>query len=108
MTTMLLGIISCQDRSEADIIGRHLQKHKLAACMQIVDSVESSFLWPPGSSAIDYANEALLLVKTLEPKWAALEKEVLKKHSYKNPEIVAIPVSHVSRPYLDWLTNELA
>ncbi len=108
MTTMLLGIISCQDRTEADMIGRHVLKHKLAACMQIIDNVESSFLWPPGTSTIDYANEALLLVKTLESKWAALEKEVIKKHSYKNPEIVALPVSHVSRTYLDWLTNELA
>lgn len=104
---MLLGLISCDDRAEADMIGRHLLKHKLAACMQVLDGVESSFLWPPGKSTIDYANEALLLVKTLESKWSALEKEVIKKHSYKNPEILALPVSHVSKNYLEWLESEL-
>lgn len=104
---MLLGMISCQDKAEAQTIGTHLLKHKLAACIQVIDNVESSFLWPPGKARIDYNGEALLLVKTLESKWSALEKEVVKKHSYKNPEILALPVSHVSKNYLEWLESEL-
>lgn len=105
---MLLGFISCQDKAEAEIIGRTLLKKHLAACIQVIDAVDSSFLWPPGKGIIDAKIEALLIVKTLEPKWIALEKEVIKKHSYQNPEILALPVSHVSRKYLDWLTNELS
>ncbi len=105
---MLLGFISCQDKAEADAIGTHLLRHHLIGCMQIVEGVESSFLWPPGKSTVDYATEALLLIKTLDSKWTAVEKEVMKKHSYKNPEILAIPVSHVSKSYLDWLKAELS
>lgn len=105
---MLLGIISCQDKAEAETIGTHLLKNRLVACTQIIDNVESSFLWPPGKPHIDHTGEALLLVKTLESKWTTLETEVIKIHSYKNPEIVAVPVSHVSKKYLAWLTSELS
>ena len=105
---MLLGLVSCQDKAEAEAIGTHLLKKRLAACIQIVDNVESSFLWPAGKSHIDYGGEALLLVKTLESKWTEVEKEIVKKHSYKNPEIIALPVTHVSRNYLTWLTAELS
>lgn len=104
---MILGLISCENKSEADDIGTHLLRKHLIGCMQIIEHVESSFLWPPGKGTVDYANEALLLVKTLDSKWKQLEQEVIKKHSYKNPEIIALPVAHVSKNYLDWLTNEL-
>jgi len=107
MTTMLLGIISCQDTAEAEHIGINLLKKKLAACTQVVKGVESAFLWPPGTSRIDYAQEVLLLVKTVESKWKKLEKEVTKTHSYKNPEIIAVPVSRVNNTYLDWITKKL-
>ena len=62
---------------------------------------------PPGKNRLDYGEEGLLLVKTLESKWAALEKEVQALHSYENPEIIAIPLVHVTKKYLDWMTAEL-
>ncbi len=104
---MLLGFISCRDKNEADSIGIHLLKHRLIACMQILDGVQSSYLWPPGKSTVDYADETLLLVKTLESKWREMEKAVIKMHGYKNPEILAFPVSHASKKYLDWIIGEL-
>lgn len=108
MTTVLLGVISCQDKVEAEMIGALLLKKHLAACTQIISSVDSSFLWPPGKHVIDTKQEALLLVKTLETKWSALEREVQKAHSYQTPEIIALPIAHVSKSYLDWLTKELS
>lgn len=104
---MLLGFISCRDHAEADTIGMQLLRKHLVGCMQIIDSVQSSYLWPPGKSTVDYAEESLLLVKTLESKWTSVEREVKRLHSYKNPEISALPVVHVSNSYLKWLTGEL-
>ena|SRR3989344_3657750 len=108
MSTALLVMISCADKNQAERIGEQILKKKLAACVQIVNRVDSIFLWPPRKNQLDYADEALLLVKTLDTKWQALEKEVLRAHSYENPEIIAVPLTHVTRKYLDWLTSELS
>lgn len=107
MSTALLVMITCADKGQAERIGELLLKKKLAACVQIVDAVDSIFLWPPGKNRLDYAKETILLVKTLDAKWEVLEKEVIRAHSYENPEIIAIPLSHVTRKYLAWLSTEL-
>lgn len=108
MSDAILVIISCSDKSQAEQIGEQLLKKKLAACTQIVHTVDSMFLWPPHKNQIDYAQEALLLVKTLDNKWKALEKEIIRVHSYENPEIIALPLSHVAPKYMAWLQNELS
>ena len=108
MNTALLVMITCADKGQAERIGEHILKKKLAACVQIVDAVDSMFLWPPGKNRLDYAKESILLIKTLDAKWDALEKEVLRAHSYENPEIIAIPLAHVTRKYFAWLTKELS
>lgn len=104
---MLVIYITCQDREEAEKIGVALLKKRLVACVNIIDQAHSMYLWPPGKNRIEVATETILLCKTLESKWNALEKEVLKLHSYTNPMIYAIPVTHVRKKYYDWLTNEL-
>jgi periplasmic divalent cation tolerance protein len=108
MNKAVLVLISCEDKGQAERIGELLLKKKLAACTQVVEHVDSMFLWPPKKNMIDYATEALLLVKTLDSKWVALEKEIIKEHSYENPEIIAIPLTHVTKKYLSWLASELS
>lgn len=107
MKQAILVLISCADKNQAEQIGEHLLKNKLAACVQIVKNTDSMFLWPPGKNQIDYADEAILLVKTLKSKWMQLEKAVTKIHSYENPEIIALPLTHITAKYLAWLTSEL-
>jgi len=107
MNKALLVIISCEDKTQAERIGEDLLEKRLAACVQVIDRADSMFLWPRGKNQIDYAKESLLFIKTLENKWGALEKEIIKIHSYENPEIIAVPLTHVTKKYLDWLTKEL-
>ncbi len=108
MITPLLIMISCEDKDQAERIGKQLLKKKLTACAQVIPQANSMFLWPPKKNHIDYADEALLLLKTLDAKWEALEKEVIKIHSYENPEIIAITLTHVSKKYLAWMVSELS
>ena len=96
MTQALLVLVSCEDGGQAQRIGEKLLKAKLAACVQIIEQTSSMFLWPPGKNRLDYGEEGLLLIKTLERKWPALEKEIQKLHSYENPEIIAVPLVPVS------------
>ena len=104
---MLLIYITCKNRGEAEDIGRSLLKKRLVACVNIVDNMHSMYLWPPKKGTIEEADEVILLCKTLESKWKALEREVLRLHSYSNPEIAAIPLTHVTKRYADWLAGEL-
>ena len=108
MINILLGVISCQDKIEAEMIGTLLLKKHLAACIQIIPAIDSAFLWPPGKNIIDTKQEAVLLVKTLETTWSLLELEVQKIHSYQTPEILGLSVAHVNKAYLNWLTKELS
>lgn len=52
-------------------------------------------------------DEHLLLIKTLPPKYEAVEKYILDHHNYDTPEIVAIDAEKVSAGYLKWLTDYL-
>lgn len=104
---VLLIMVSCEDAAQAEHIGRELLKKKLAACVQIVPQVSSFYLWPPQKQHINIAEESILLIKTLENKWSLLEKKIKSLHSYENPEIIALPVTHVSSNYLNWLSEEL-
>ena len=106
--SMLLVMVSCQDESQAERIGKQLIKKRLAACTQITPRVSSLFLWPPKENNVKLADEAILVIKTLENKWKDVEKEVQLLHTYENPEIIGLPVTHVSDAYFKWLEAELS
>jgi periplasmic divalent cation tolerance protein len=107
MNTMILVFISCENKEQAEKIGSHLVKERLAACVQITPTVSSMFLWPPKEHTVTNVEETLLIVKSLESKWDELDEQVRKHHTYDTPEIIALPVSRVSKKYLEWLTEEL-
>lgn len=107
MNTMILVYISCENKEQAEKIGSILIRDRLAACVQITQSVTSMFLWPPKEHTVTKVEETLLMVKTLESKWEQLDEHVRKNHTYDTPEIIAIPAIHVSKKYLKWLTEEL-
>ena len=77
------------------LVGAHL-----AACVQIMPEMESVYRW---QGKIERQSEILLLAKTTQGKFAELEREVRALHSYDTPEIIAVPVSEASLPYLKWL-----
>ncbi|KKU81110.1 MAG: CutA1 divalent ion tolerance protein [Candidatus Gottesmanbacteria bacterium GW2011_GWA1_47_8] len=105
--SVITACVTCKDLEEANKIAQHLLKKRLVACVNIIDPVHSHYLWPPKKGRIEEAQEAVLLCHTLESKYKDIEKEVLKIHSYTNPALYAIPVSHVSKKYHDWIVGEL-
>ena len=104
---LLIVTITCKNKEEATKIGKMLLEKKLVACAKVTNDVHSMYLWPPKSGKIEEADEVMLICKTLESKWEAIEMEVRSIHSYENPEIYSLPVSHVSQKYLNWLRGEL-
>ena len=80
-----------------------LLKKRLAACANIVSGVDSSFWW---AGKIDRAREVLVIMKTRRLNFRRIEKEVKRLHSYKVPEIIAIPIIAGSKEYLNWVAGQ--
>ena len=49
------------------------------------------------SNKIDESAEVVLIAKTLDSKYQALEDEIHKIHTYETPCVFAIPVTHVAK-----------
>jgi periplasmic divalent cation tolerance protein len=72
--------------------------------VQILPEIESVYRW---KGKIERQSEVLLLAKTNLAKFEDLEREVRALHSYETPEIVALPITAGSEPYLKWLDASL-
>lgn len=96
----IVVFVTCVSAQEAQRIARVLVQKKLAACVHIGTPVKSIYRW---KGKIESASEILMLIKTKRSKFAALEKEVRRLHSYDTPEIIALPILAGSKAYLKWL-----
>lgn len=85
---------------EADRIATALVAEQLAACVNIVDNIRSTYRW---QGEIQSAAESLMVIKTREVLLPMIESRLGELHSYEVPELVAVPIESGARPYLDWL-----
>ena len=104
MTEAIIVLCTASSKDEARALGRALLEAKLAACVSIVRQVESHYWW---QGALEHADEVLLLIKTTRERFDAVRRTILEHHSYKVPEIVALPVLAGHQPYLDWITESV-
>ena len=104
---MILIYITCNNEEEAKKIGMHLLKKRLCACFNIIDGMKATYWWPPKSNKIEESNETILIVKTVEKKFDAIEKEILKIHSSDTPCLIAIPTVNVAKKYYRWIKGEI-
>ncbi|MFN2481000.1 MAG: divalent-cation tolerance protein CutA [Pyrinomonadaceae bacterium] len=95
-------LITAPNREEAARLAEMIVGARLAACVQILPEMESVYWW---EGEVKREPEHLLLVKTTAGRFATIEREVRALHSYETPEIVALPVSEASAPYLTWLVE---
>jgi periplasmic divalent cation tolerance protein len=94
-------MMTAGSREEAVRLAEMLVGARLAACVQILPEMESVYHW---QGEVRRDPEVLLLAKTTQARFPLLEREVRALHSYETPEIIALPVTAVSAPYLEWLT----
>ena len=96
--------ITAKDKAEARKIGSELVVSKLAACVNIIDNMNSMYVW---EGKIQDDKEVILIAKTTEARVPLLIEKVKTLHSYDCPCIVSIPVSGGNREFLDWIANEV-
>ena len=84
----------------AQTIAERVVDEELAACVNIVTGVSSVFRW---HGKVETDQEMLLIIKTREPVYKALEERIVELHPYELPEIIGVPILRGLAGYLTWL-----
>ena len=90
-------------RAEAVELARAAVELRLAACAQVSGPVASTYWW---GGSVERAEEWLLTLKLPAAGYQALAEFLAGRHSYDEPEIVALPIIAGSEPYLSWIEEE--
>ena len=104
MAGEIVILCTCASEEEASKISTHLLEERLAACVSVFPVGRSYYWW---KGAIESSAEHLLLIKSSESLFSAVEKAVRKIHSYEVPELLALQVTDGSADYLNWLRTNL-
>ncbi len=102
MMDALIVYITAPKEDEAVKIGRALVEAHIAGCVNIVRAIRSIYSW---QGKIEDDEEVLMIVKTRADLFGALQTKVKELHSYKVPEIIALPVAAGSEDYINWLNE---
>jgi len=103
MSETLIVITNCPDEPTAERIGRTVVEQRLAACVNRLAPVHSTYRW---QGRIENAVEVPLLIKTTRARYPDLEAAIRSLHPYSVPEIIAIPAAGGYPPYLRWVDEE--
>jgi periplasmic divalent cation tolerance protein len=99
--------ITSGSKDEAKKLSRGLVEEKLAFCVNAVPGIQSTYHWE-GKIHVD--DEFLLIVKTRQDRYEALEQWVKSNHSYDIPEIISLPIQKGLPEYLnaidDWVPTQ--
>jgi len=104
MNNFLQVTTTTSDRETASTIAERLVEQHLAACVQIVGPIESTYRW---EGKIAHDQEWMCVIKTGNTLFAAVERAIQESHPYEEPEIIATPIVAGSHGYLDWLRGAL-
>jgi periplasmic divalent cation tolerance protein len=104
MSDVLQVVTTASSQAEAQKIAEALVKRRLAACVQVMGPITSSYHW---KGALQTAQEWQCVAKTRKTHYEALAAAIAELHSYDVPEVLAFEVAAGSRAYVDWLTAEL-
>ena len=100
-----IAYMTAGSKDEARKVGRELLESKLAACVNIIDNMNSMYMW---EDALQDDQEVVLIAKTTEERMPALIEKVKAAHSYECPCVLAIPVVHGNPEFIAWIRKEAA
>ncbi|MCK6555759.1 divalent-cation tolerance protein CutA [Candidatus Binatia bacterium] len=100
MTDCIVVLVTVGTAEDGTRMARALVDDRLAACVNVVGPIRSIYRWD--GQVCDDA-EHLLVIKTRAALFAATTARIRAMHPYETPEIVALPITDGSEPYLAWL-----
>lgn len=103
MTGTVLVLCSCPDAAAAEAIARALVEEHLAACVNRIAGIVSTYRW---KGQVHCETEQLLLIKTTRERFDALRERVVALHPYELPEVIAVDIALGLERYLHWIRDE--
>ena len=100
--TALLCLTICPDPDSARRIADALVDERLAACVNVLPGVQSTYRW---EGNVERADEVLLLIKTTRVRLPALQERIKTLHPYELPEVLAVEAGGLPA-YLQWVARE--
>lgn len=100
----IVVVLTAGSEEQANLLAGELVQRRLAGCVNIVPGIRSVYRW---QGKICRDGEWLLLVKTLDSEYEAIEAAVRELHSYELPEILAFTVWRGEKNFLRWITESL-
>jgi len=104
MQQFIVVLVTVGSAAEAERLAVTLVEERLAACVNRVHGIHSVYRW---EGKVEQSEEELLVIKTRQELFAALEKRVRELHSYSVPEIIALPLIEGNEAYLKWLQEQM-
>jgi periplasmic divalent cation tolerance protein len=95
--------VTTKDKDQARKIGRTLVEERLAACVNIIDGMNSFYWW---QGAIQDDHETIVVAKTRADLVPRLTDRIKALHSYQVPCIVALPILSGNLDFLRWVEQE--
>ena len=90
---------------EAQRIGRTLVEDRMAACVNIIDGMQSVYRW---EGNLEEGREVVMIAKTTRDRLPALTQRVKALHSYDCPCIVSFAIDGGNPDFLQWIGAEVA
>jgi periplasmic divalent cation tolerance protein len=100
----LVVITTLGQEAEARALVTALLQERIIACGTVLPGATSMYRW---EGAVTEEREVVVLLKTDQTKWDALRSAVERRHPYRVPELLALPVTHGLDRYLAWLSSEV-
>lgn len=100
MAQVIVTFCTCPDKATAEKIAQLLVEAKLAACVNILPSITSIYSW---KGQVESAEEHLLMIKSPQASYSAIETAIRDHHPYELPEIIAVTVGQGLPEYINWI-----
>ncbi|RMF94704.1 MAG: divalent-cation tolerance protein CutA [Planctomycetota bacterium] len=97
-----LVMTTIDDESKAQTLADALVEARLAACIQIVGPIRSTYPW---KGKVEHATEWLLLIKSRKALYRSLEAFIREHHAYEVPELVQLDITAGLPEYLSWISQ---
>ncbi len=104
MTDYIQVVTTTEREEDAAAIARALVEEQLAACVQVLGPISSTYRW---KGQIETAREWQCWAKSRRSLFDELRQTICRLHPYDVPEILALPILDGSPEYLDWLAAEV-
>ncbi|MBM4126493.1 MAG: divalent-cation tolerance protein CutA [Nitrospira sp.] len=100
---ILVVMVTAPNQEEAARIADQAVRSRHAACATTIPAARSTYWW---EGQVVSEQETVLLMKTTADRFPLLQDTIRKVHSYKVPEIIALPVTDGLPQYLEWVRTE--